>query len=88
MCNEFVGDEEVVATKQDFGYYVTFATEVFEVLFSSQVIETDRFGCFPALCDGETAFAVPVNNLEAVFLEFKADIAAGFDLVAVFNGEQ
>ncbi len=69
----FLGDENVVSGEYDLRHDIAFVSEVFDVVFGAQVIETDGFGV-----GIQFSFAVFLDNLVAFLNKFVADVTAGF----------
>jgi hypothetical protein len=72
---DFLRDEKVVSGEQYLGHDVTLVSEVFDVVFGAQIIETNGFG----LGLIEFAFAVFVDYFVTLLDKFKTDVRKTID---------
>ena len=76
-----MGDEQVVAGKQDLSHHVAIVAVVFEGVFGAQVVEAVGSGAVVM----ERVSGITGDDLVAVPDKFKTYITAEFDDVPVFN---
>ncbi len=76
----FLGDENVVSGEYDLRHDIAFVSEVFEVIFGTQVIETDGFWV-----GIQFSFAVFLDYFVTVLDKFEADVSTGFYIKFMFG---
>jgi hypothetical protein len=76
----FLGDENVVSGEYDLRHDIAFVSEVFDVVFGAQVIETDGFGV-----GIQFSFAVFLDYIVTVLDKFETDVSTGFYIKFMFG---
>ncbi len=87
MRYHVVGNEVLVPRQQDFFHHVALVAVVPADAFRAQVVKAVRLGHVAVLPPVQCVFAVVLQHLVALHVEFQPHLPAGFEVVGLFPGQ-